>query len=262
MATVNEILNFLFSIAPERMKEDWDTVGLFCGHGERQVHRVLVALDPSMAAISEAAAQGAELLVTHHPLLFAATQNVSDQTEVGRKVLALAENGIAAIGMHTNLDIAAGGVNDCLAAALGLENVQVFHPTGEENGSVYGLGRIGTVPQQSLQQFALYVKRALSLTGLRYADGGKPVHTVAVGGGACMELAEEAAARGCDTFVTGDGKYHQFQQAEALGLNLIDAGHFGTENPVCRYLQRVLRQQFPSLRVEISTAHTDVVRFC
>ena len=121
MTTVNDILKFLFSVAPEDLKEDWDAVGLFCGHGEGQVHRVLVALDPSMAAISEAAEQRAELLVTHHPLLFFPTRNVSDQTEEGRKVLALAENGIAVISMHTNLDAAAGGVNDCLAAALGLE---------------------------------------------------------------------------------------------------------------------------------------------
>jgi putative NIF3 family GTP cyclohydrolase 1 type 2 len=107
-----------------------------------------------------------------------------------------------------------------------------------------------------------FVKETLSLPGLRYADGGKQVCHVAVGGGACMELAEEACSRGCDTLVTADGKYHEFQLAQTLGINLIDAGHFGTENPVCPYLVRLLRVRFPALTVEISGRHGDVIKFC
>lgn len=257
MTTVHDILDFLFSIAPAYMKEDWDTVGLFCGHSDRVVSRVLIALDPSEDAIAEAIASGAQLLVTHHPLIFHATKNVSDQTPDGRKVLSLIESGIAVISMHTNLDIAEGGVNDCLADALQLQKKEIFHMTGDN----FGLGRIGTVPTQCLTDFVQHVKSALQLPGLRYTDGGKAVTRVAVGGGACVGLLEEAAQRGCDTFVTADVKYHEFQQAQQLGLNLIDAGHFGTENPVCTCLQTTLSSQFPDLAVRISTRHCDVVEF-
>ncbi len=257
MPQVHEILEYLFSFAPESLRADWDRVGLFCGRGGREVRRVLIALDPSMAAIREAADWGAELLVTHHPLLFHATRDVSDQTEEGRKVLALAEHGIAVICMHTNLDCAAGGVNDCLAEKLGLERVSAL-----EHGSKMALCRVGTIAPQSLEAFARHVKAALGLSGLRYASGGKPVEKVAVGGGSCIEFAALAAAQGCDTFVTGDVKYHEFQKAETLGLNILDAGHFGTENPVCAKLLQILQTQFPQLSVQISQSHRDVVKFC
>ena len=123
MATVHEILDFLFSLAPEAGKEPWDHVGLMVGDRSRPVETVLVALDPFYPVCQEAAARGAQLLVTHHPLFFGGTHAVTDETEDGRSAMLLLERGMAHIAMHTNLDAARGGVNDCLAARLGLREV-------------------------------------------------------------------------------------------------------------------------------------------
>lgn len=257
MSTVNDILHYLFSLAPEAAKEDWDTVGLFCGHAEQPVQKALICLDPTEDAIAEAVETGAQLLITHHPLLFHATKNASDQCFDGKKLLTLIENGIAVISMHTNLDSAPDGVNDALADALQLQNREILHPTDD----TYGLGRIGAVAPQSLSDFADFVKTALRAPGLRYCDANRQVHRVAVGGGACIGLLEEVAAKDCDTFVTSDVKYHEFQHAQQLRVNLLDVSHFATENPVCAYLLRVLQQRFCDVQFATSTMHHDIIQF-
>ena len=262
MATVQEILHDLWSLAPEQMREDWDNVGLMVGRMDQKVERVLIALDPFYAVCQEAVQMQADLVLTHHPLFFGGTKAVTDQTEPGRCALLLAENRMAAISMHTNLDSAPGGVNDVLAAQLALQQIQVLAPAGvTAEGREYGLGRWGEVPECSLPDFLQQVKQALGCAGLRYCDAGRPVHRVAVGGGACASFLKQAAALGCDTFVTADVKYNQFQDAFDLGVNLIDAGHFWTENGVCRMLQQRLQQNFPELTVQLSQIHTDITRF-
>ena len=142
MTTVREVYEALFAFAPEYMKEDWDNVGLLCGHMDAAVSRVLVALDPADWVLQEAKQRGAQLIVTHHPLIFSPVKSVSDQTDVGRKLLYLIENGIACINAHTNLDCAPGGVNDCLAAALGLKEIRVIDPSGvDASGREWGRKR-------------------------------------------------------------------------------------------------------------------------
>lgn len=258
MATVREIEEFLFSLAPRYMKEEWDNVGLLCGRAGAEVTRVLVALDPFEAVVQEAAAAGAQLVVSHHPMIFGAARSVTDADATGRALLAAIEGGIAVISMHTNLDSAPGGVNDCLAAALGLTETAVLAPAGtDEAGRDYGLGRVGCVMEQPLGDFVRTVKSALGCTGVRYADAGRPVRRVAVGGGACGEFATRALALGCDTFVTSDVKYNGFIDARELGLNLIDAGHYQTEQVVLPYLAGRLRARFPALEVLRSAVRTD-----
>ena len=254
MTTVADILAFLDTLAPRSLKMDWDNCGLLCGRPGREVHRILVALDPFDTVIDEAIRVKADLLVTHHPLIFRnGLMAVNEDTEAGRCVLKLVENGIAAINAHTNLDIAPGGINDVLAQTLGLNGIEII---GEE-----GLLRRGTVPAQPLPQFLAHVKQALGCDGLRYVDGGRPVATVAVGGGACADEMEEALAAGCNTFVTSDVKYNQFRTAFQLGLNLIDAGHFHTENPAMPVLRDRLQAAFPEVEVLFSDSHRDCMKF-
>lgn len=262
MRRVSEIRDFLLTLAPESMKESWDNVGLLCGRSDGAVDTVLVALDPFPDVAAEAADCGAQLLLTHHPLIFGGIQSVTDESVVGRTLLFLIEHGIAAVNLHTNLDSVSGGVNDCLAAALGLRKVRVLAPAGvDAAGREYGLGRWGETDACALPDFLRLVRERLGCGGLRYADGGRPVRRVAVGGGACGEFMVRALALGCDTFVTADLKYNAFADAAALGLNLIDAGHFPTENPVCPVLAERLRAAFPELRVRLSERHGDVVKF-
>lgn len=262
MATVNDILIFLETLAPRNMKMDWDNVGLLCGSRKTEVTRILVALDPFEGVCREAKDFGAQLIVTHHPLIFKALSAITDETSVGRSIHLLCREGISAINAHTNLDCAPGGVNDRLAASLGLENIRVIDPMGvDENGQDWGLLRMGTVNEQSLSDFLPKVKAALGCDGLRYVDGGKPVRKIAVGGGACASEIPDAVKAGCDTFVTSDVKYNQFWDAYDLGINLIDAGHFHTENPVTVCLAETIAAAFPEVEVKISETHTDCVKF-
>lgn len=263
MTTVADILNFIEHIAPPYMMESWDNVGLLCGRKDRQVKRILVALDPFRSVIDEAIAEKADLIVTHHPLIFGEeVKAVNEDTETGRCLLSLIEHGIAAINAHTNLDLAPGGVNDVLASTLGLENITVLDPAGTDSeGRPYGLIRAGDVEEMPLETFLTAVKTRLGCEGLRYADGGKPVRRVCVGGGSCAGFVTEAARHGCDTFVTADVKYNQFRTAFELGVNLIDAGHFHTENPTMPVVADKLREAFPEVEVIFSENHRDVMQF-
>lgn len=261
MATVNDILTYIHTLAPTEMKEHWDHVGLNCGHLDQDVKTVLVALDPFFAVCQEALAENADLLVTHHALIWT-PGFVTDCNEWGRNTLLLIENKIACINAHTNLDCAPGGVNDILAAKLGLTGIQVIDPRGvDAQGRPWGLLRQGVVTEQSLDNFLKTVKESLGCEGLRYVSGGRPVHRVAVGGGACAGEMGAALRAGCDTFVTSDIKYNQFWDAQSLGLNLIDAGHFHTENPVVAYLAGKLQEAFPEIVVKLSRCHKDCAKF-
>ena len=262
MVTVADILKFLDTLAPRSMKMDWDNVGLLCGSKQTPVTKVLVALDPFEHVCQEAAEMGAELIVTHHPLIFVPTKAVTDETSIGRSIQLLCQEGISAINAHTNLDQTPGGVNDVLAERLGLTDVEVLAPAGaDENGNPWGLLRCGTVPQQPLECFLRKIKETLGCEGIRYVSGSKPVQKVAVGGGACSGEMMDAVMALCDTFVTSDVKYNQFWDAHDLGLNLIDAGHFHTENPIVAVLAEKIAGAFPEVTVEISKTHHDCMKF-
>ena len=257
MTTVREIENFLYSWAPRELAESWDNVGLLVGDPEAAVERVLVALDITPQVAEEALERGCQLIVAHHPVMNCAwhpVQTVRADDRQGRTLTALLRGGVAAICMHTNLDAAEGGVNDILAEKLGLTQPEML--TEEK------IGRIGTLKCEiPLVEFTHSVIELLGCNGLRYVDAGRPVHRVAVGGGACGCYIPQAVAAGCDTFVTSDLKYNDFLDTE--GLNLIDAGHFPTENVVCPALRDRLQRAFPAADVLCSTSHSrEIIQYC
>lgn len=262
MTTVKDILTFLDTLAPPYMKMEWDNIGLLCGSESQTVNTILVSLDPFEHVCQEAVGIGADLLVTHHPLIFHAPNAITDTTGTGRSIMHLIRHGISAVNAHTNLDCTPGGVNDVLANVLGLTDIQVVNPTRvTQAGEPWGLLRQGVVAKQSLAQFLGFVKEQLGCTGLRYVDSGKDVQKIAVGGGSCADSILEVFSAGCDTFVTADVKYNQFWEAKELGINLIDAGHFHTENPVISVLAEKLQAAFPHIVVKISQSHTDCMKF-
>lgn len=262
MTTVGGVFTFLQEKAPFSLQESFDNAGFLVGREDASVSKVLVALDITEQVVQEAAEQGAQLIVAHHPVIFGGVTSVTDRTVTGRILLSLMENGIAAICAHTNLDAVEGGVNDALALRLGLTDIGQLRQAGVDGqGRPYGIGRVGLVPEQPLYDFAMAVKRLLGANGIRLVDGGKPVRMVSVGGGACADLMSDALAQGCDTFVTSDVKYHQFLEARALELNLVDAGHFPTEDVVCPVLQDWLSKRFPQVAVSISQRHAEVFSY-
>lgn len=255
MASVHDIEQALYELAPRELAAEWDNVGLLAGRRDRAVHKVLVSLDVTAAVVEEARQWGAELIAAHHPVIFHPVKRVTDQDPAGEILLRLAEHGIAAVCMHTNLDAAQGGVNDALAAALQLEEAAPLEGGG-------GIVRTGRLPRPvSVPDFLFAVQEALGAGGLRCTDGAKPISRVAVGGGACGEFLWAAAAAGCDAFVTADVKYNQFLDAAALGLTLVDAGHFPTEDVVCPVLARHLSERFPELTVRKSASHREVIQY-
>ena len=265
MAAVKDIFHYLDSIAPFATQLDFDNAGFLVGRGDRQVHRLLVSLDITEEVAREAVERGAELVVSHHPVIFHPAKSVTDADPVGRTLLALIEGGVAAICAHTNLDASVGGVNDALAQRLGLTDLSVLEPSGVDGeGCPIGIGRVGTLAggeAPGLAAFAAQVKEALGANGVRYVDAGKPVRRVAVGGGACGDMLELARAQSCDTFVTSDVKYNQFLDARDLGVNLIDAGHYPTENVVCPVLVQKLREAFPEVEVLLTDRHKEVFSY-
>lgn len=257
MTTVRGIEAYLYTWAPRELAAEWDNVGLLVGDPEAPVDRVLVALDITPQVVSEAAEKGCQLIVAHHPVMNCAwrqVQSIRTDDRQGRALMALVRQGTAAICMHTNLDAAEGGVNDLLAEKLGLSGLEML--TEEK------IGRIGTTKYElPLVEFARFVVKSLGCNGLRYVDAGRPVHRVAVGGGACGSYIPQALAAGCDTFVTSDLRYNDFLDTE--GLNLIDAGHFPTENVVCSALRERIQQAFPEVQVICSTSHDrEIIQYC
>lgn len=262
MAQVKDIYQYINSIAPFATQMDFDNAGLLVGRGDATVEKVLVALDITTEVIREAVDIGAQLIVAHHPVIFHPVKAVTDRDITGEKVLSLAEHRIAAICAHTNLDAAQGGVNDLLARRLGLTEIQQLHQDGvDEQGRPYGVGRVGmldTHGQVNTASFAQMVKFELNAANVRYMDAGKSVCRVAVGGGSCGSMLHDAVVAGCDTFVTADVKYDVFLEAREQGINLLDAGHFATENVVVEPLARGLQETFPELTVQVSRAHREV----
>lgn len=232
-------------------------MGHLVGDPDRGVHRVLVSLDITERVVREAVAGGFDLIVSHHPVMnctWHPVQTLRTDDRQGRILMELVTHDISAICMHTNLDAAEGGVNDILAQKLGLRDLK---PLTDEK-----IGRVGTLKCEiPLVEFTHFVIKSLGCNGLRYTDCGKPVHRVAVGGGACGDYIPQAIAAGCDTFVTSDLRYHEF--LDNTELNLIDAGHFPTEDGVCAAVVDYLQKVFPAATVIKTTAHrSEVIQYC
>ena len=258
MPTVHDIEQALFDLAPKSGAMSWDNVGQLLGDPEQEVSRVLVALDITEAVADEAIASGCQLIVSHHPVMnckWLPVQTVRTDTPQGHLLLKLLRNDVAAVCMHTNLDVAIGGVNDVLAEVLRLEDPGPLSPED-------GIGRVGNLSApMPLQEFVKLVCRSLGCNGVRYSDAGRMVSRVAVGGGSCGDYEDAAIALGCDTFVTSDLGYHQFLDAPGKGINLIDAGHFPTEDPVCAKIISYISARFPELCVTKSTSHKEVIQY-
>lgn len=258
MSKVKEIEARLFTWAPFALTASWDNVGLLVGNPEQEVSCVLVALDITEEVVEEALEKNAQLIVSHHPVMnctWSPVQTVRTDDRRGRILTKLIQSNVAVICMHTNLDAADGGVNDLLAEKLGLMDVSIL--------SEDKIGRIGTLKCEiPLVVFTQTVVESLKCNGLRYVDGGRPVHRVAVGGGACGEYINCALSAGCDTFVTADLKYHVFLNY-AGQINLIDAGHFPTEQVVCPAIVRRLDADFPRLEILLSARHSrEIIQYC
>ncbi len=250
MTTVGDIYRYIDSFAPFCTQMDFDNCGLQAGDPKAEVRLALLALDITPAVVREAAKRGAQLVVSHHPVIFHPLRSL----RAGTAPYLLAEHGIAAICAHTNLDLAPGGVNSCLAARLGLRSLETLAADGASGLPAALFGR--TERTFEPREFAAFVKTALGCDGLFYADGGKQIDSVGLCSGAGSDYLHAAAERGCGAFVTGEAKHHELIDAENLGVTLIAAGHYFTEDVVIEPLAERLRERFP----EVSFARAESSR--
>lgn len=261
MTTVKDFDSFFASRIPYGMKEDFDNVGLLVGMNSGEVKKALIALDITCETVQEAADFGAQLIISHHPLFFG-LKKITDEEPTGKAIISLISSGISAICLHTNLDSAAGGVNDALMQRIGAVNLGILGQAHESPLGAYGIGRFGELPQaETIRGFLLRLKNVLGTNGLRYHDAGRPVSRIAVCGGSGGEYLEKAVQLGCDTYLTADIKYDRFITAKELGINLIDGDHFCTENVVVPVLERLVRENFPEVETRISSRHQQTAKF-
>ena len=244
--TVQSICDAMNRIAPKYLAEEWDNPGLLVGDPKQSVNKILVCLDVSDEMIDQAIKLGAQMIVSHHPMIFRPIKSIRTDLPLGSKIRNLIRHDIACFAAHTNLDSAEGGVNDVLAEKLGLIDVKTFD---EE----ISLGRIGRLENEmSAEEFAIHVKKSLNADNVRLINAGDfNIKKVGICGGAGSEFISKAKFLGADAFVTGDVKYHEAQSAIENKIHVIDAGHFATEFPIVHALAERLRTEFTRLKMNI-----------
>ena len=256
----SELIKILEKKAPLYLAESWDNPGLLVGRRNKEIKTVLTALDVTDDVIKEAIDIKADIIVTHHPLIFGSIKSVSDSTPEGRKILALAENGICAYAMHTNLDTAFGGTNDTLAQIIGLKDIEPLAVSCQQDEMPNGLGRFGSLSNSmKFYDFAKLVKEKLNLNCLTVVGNKeKDIYKVGLFTGAGFEFIEEAKANGCDCYITSDVKFHEAQKALNMDMCLIDATHYGTENIIVPVLRDYIQDEANKAGYEITVKASKV----
>lgn len=236
-----EIIRFLEQVAPPCYAEKWDNIGLLVGDSEKEIHTIFLAVDATDRVIEEACQKGADMLVTHHPLIFSGMKSVNEEDFIGRRVRRLVKEDICYYAMHTNFDIV-GDMAGLVVNKLPFKETEVLHKTVQE----YGLGRIGNLCQPVfVKQFVEIVKEKLKLPNvILYGDKEKIIERVAIMPGSGDSEIGEAIRQGAELMVTGDIGHHDGIDALAQGLMIIDAGHYGLEKVFVEHMEHMLNEEW------------------
>lgn len=249
----SKIIKYMNELAPEYLAEDWDNVGLLVGNKYSTVKKVLVALDCIDSVIDEAIELGANLIVTHHPLIFKPIKKINSDTLNGI-IYKLIQNNISLYSAHTNFDIADGGTNDILANKLGLKNIEILDIT-DEGSKQYGIGRLGVLDKDTtFLEYAKNIKQILNLSSMNIiGDIDKKIKKVALCTGSGSEYLVKAYEKGADLYISGDVKFHDAQKAQELGICWIDATHYASENIAMPILAKYLQEhsQLNNWQIEV-----------
>ncbi len=248
--TVQDILKILEDFAPVNLAESWDNVGLMVGNPEQRVSSILLGLDPTEDLITEAVSSNANVIITHHPLIFHPLKSLNTNTATGQFIARAISHSISVISCHTNLDSTTGGVSDILAEGLGLEQTKpLTYSSSDLSCEQCGLGRVGIFSTPvTPDDFIDRLKNTCSPPWL-LASGSRPsiITKAAVCGGSCSELAPQAKNAGAQVFVTAEVKHNIARWAEQENFWVIDAGHFSTEQPAIIALEVMLQKQLNEL---------------
>jgi len=264
-ANVSDIVEVMEVIAPAHLAEEWDNVGLQIGDHRWPVKTLAVALDASLQTIEESHNKNADMLISHHPLLFRPLTAIHFHTPIGSIIQRAVQYQMAVFAAHTNLDKTEGGLNDLFARRIGLQNLKVLQISGVSGNTgqtvnqlldlecVQGIGRVGDLKQAiELQNLAANIKKDLNLQKVKFA--GKPdlvITKAAVCTGSGSDLLKSFYASGAQAYISGDLKYHDARDIEAAGLGIIDIGHFASEHIVVAELVKRLRTIFAERQLEV-----------
>ncbi len=266
---VRDVLNYVRELAPLELAEDWDNVGLLIGSEDDAISSAMTCLTLTPKVADEAIRKQAQLIVTHHPVLFRAVKQLTTATSEGRVLLDLIRAGIAVYSPHTSWDSAQSGINRQLAQLLELRSVQPLRPKSPSvtpDGIVaqpIGAGRFGDLSRpKSLSEFVEFSKRQLGVPYTQFVgDPDREVRRVGVACGAAAEYMRDAAREGCDVLLTGEARFHSCLEAQTLGIALVIPGHYATERPAMVRLASFLKSKFPELTTWPSETETDPVQW-
>lgn len=245
---VEGVCQYLERLAPVRLAETWDNVGLVVGRKSQQVERIITCLTLTEDVAEEAIQASAQLVITHHPILFRATKRIDDSSVEGRILLALIEKGVAVYSPHTAYDSAADGINQQFAEAIGLQDIQAVRKTPAE--STLGAGRFGTLRSpETREAFAEKILGTLNATHLEACWANPTISRIAVACGAAADFLTDAIQLNCDTFITGEARFHSILESRAAGVNLILTGHYFSERRAVEQLAGKIQIEFPELLV-------------
>ncbi len=247
--TCREIIALLQEQSPEEFACDWDNVGLLVGDFEQRIGKIYIALDATEETIAEAVKEKADLLLTHHPMIFKGLKKVNTQDFTGKRVVKLIQNNISCYAMHTNFDVR--GMAELAAERMELIDCAVLDVTCEQGGICEGIGRVGTLPEQmTLEVCVERVKQAYDVDTVKvFGDLGQRVRRAAISPGSGKSVISCALRAGAEVLVTGDIDHHEGIDAADQGLSIIDAGHYGVEKLFIPYMVQYLKSRTDAIEI-------------
>ena len=256
MKKVKDIIEAMESLAPSFLKEDFDNVGLMVGDRNKNVKKILLALDCTIKVIEEAKENNVDMIITHHPLIFMKPRSITTDTLQGKKIIELIKNDISLYSSHTNLDSAENGLNSTIVFMLGYKTSELLEVN--KSDSKAGLGRLITLEKPiSLQELTEKIKATFKADNLRVVKGNDTINKIAVINGSGQSFIAKAVSRGADCIITGDTTYHFASDYKEMGINIIDVGHFASEQIVFFNVMSSIVEKFDDIEFLFSKAEED-----
>ena len=246
-----KVIELLEKQSPKSYACDWDNVGLLVGREDKEIQKIYIALDATDEAIEEAIANGADMLLTHHPMIFKGMKRVTQEDFIGRRIIRLIQNDMVYYAMHTNFDVM--GMADLAADYLGIPDTRVLEITSVSETGEEGIGRYGSLKKEmTVRECCEEVKQAFSLENVKvFGDLERKVKTAAISPGSGKSVISNALQAGVDVLITGDIDHHEGIDAVAQNMTVIDAGHYGVEHIFIPYMEQYLKREAKELEIAV-----------
>lgn len=262
MKKIKDIIRIMEEFAPKTLKEDFDNVGLMVGDRNKEVKKILLALDCTLDVIQEAKEKRVDLIITHHPLIFRKPSSITTDTLIGKKIIELIKNDISLYSSHTNLDSAENGLNETIVNLLGYSTNELIEVNKMARNDNEGLGRIVRLEDFiKLEDLIEDIKEKLNVKSLKVVKGCEKVKNIAIINGSGSDFFEKAYKKGADCIITGDTTYHYASDYKELGVSIIDTGHFSSEWIVFLEVINKLTDKLQDIEILISTKSEDPYTF-